>query len=91
MITIYPARTIHTMNPAVPTATAVAVTDGRVLAVGTDDEVAAWGRGTEVVVDDRFRDHVLVPGFVEAHSHVMAGGMWAFPYVGYFDRRASRP
>ena len=88
MITIYPARTIHTMNPAVPTATAVAVTDGRVLAVGTDDEVAAWGRGTEVVVDDRFRDHVLVPGFVEAHSHVMAGGMWAFPYVGYFDRRA---
>ena len=28
-----------------------------------------------------------MPGFVEAHSHVMAGGMWKFPYVGWFDRR----
>lgn len=83
-ITIYPARRIITMNPAVPFAQAVAVRDGRVLGVGTTEELAQWG---EHVVDDRFADKVLTPGFIEAHSHVMAGGVWQFPYVGFFDRR----
>lgn len=81
--TIYPARRIITMNPAVPFATAVAVKDGRVLAVGTVDELAAWG---EHAVDRTFENHVLTPGFIEAHTHVMAGGVWQFPYVGFFDR-----
>jgi predicted amidohydrolase YtcJ len=30
---------------------------------------------------------VIVPGFVEAHTHVFAARMWAMPYLGYFDRR----
>ncbi len=81
--TIYPARRLITMNPAVPFAEAVAVRDGRVLAVGTVDELAAWG---EHAIDDRFADKVLMPGFIEAHSHVMSGGVWQFPYVGFFDR-----
>lgn len=84
MITIYPARRIITMNPAMPFAEAVAVRDGRVLGVGTTAELAEWGEHT---VDDRFVDKVLTPGFIEAHSHVMAGGVWQFPYVGFFDRR----
>ncbi|MEL7156359.1 MAG: amidohydrolase [Actinomycetota bacterium] len=84
--TIYPAADIVTMNPAQPTADAVAVRDGRVLAVGTMDELRGWG---EHAIDDRFAGHVLVPGFIEAHSHVMAGGMWLLPYVGYFDRRGA--
>ena len=82
--TIYTARRIITMNPAFPFASAVAVRDGRVLGVGTVDELAAWGEHT---VDDRFVDKVLMPGFIEAHTHVMSGGVWQFPYVGYFDRR----
>jgi len=81
--TIYPARRIITMNPAVPFAEAVAVRDGRVLAVGTVKELAAWGDHT---VDETFVDKVLTPGFIEAHSHVMAGGVWQFPYVGFFER-----
>jgi len=81
--TIYPARRIITMNPAFPFAEAVAVRDGRVLSVGTVEELAAWG---EHAVDDRFADKVLTPGFIEAHTHVMAGGVWQFPYVGFFDR-----
>ena len=28
-----------------------------------------------------------MPGFVEAHCHVMSGGLWNSTYVGYFDRR----
>ena len=82
--TIYPARRVITMNPAFPTADAVAVRGDRVLAVGSVDELAAWGEHT---IDARFADNVLMPGFIEAHTHVMAGAMWAFTYVGFFDRR----
>ncbi|MGK0227181.1 MAG: putative amidohydrolase YtcJ [Thermoproteota archaeon] len=82
--TIYPARRIITMNPAVPFAEAVAVRDGRVLAVGTVEELAGWG---EHIIDNTFDDKVLTPGFIEAHTHVMAGGVWQFPYVGFFDRK----
>lgn len=74
------------MNPAQPTAEAVAVRGDRILAVGSFDELSTWG---EHVVNDDFIEHVLTPGFIEAHSHVMAGGMWTLPYVGYFDRRGA--
>lgn len=83
-ITIYRARRIHTMQPAVPMAEAVAVSGDRILGVGTVEELQQWGDAT---IDDRFADHVLLPGFVEAHSHVMSGGLWQFPYVGFFERR----
>src|SRR3546814_17872386 len=42
-----------------------------------------WG---DAVKDDRFADKVLMPGFVEGHSHIMEGGIWPYTYVGYFDR-----
>lgn len=83
--TIYPARRVVTMNPSNPLGTAVAVRSGRVLGVGTVDELAGWG---DHVVDDRFAGHVLLPGFVEAHCHAMTGAVWLNPYVGFFDRRA---
>jgi predicted amidohydrolase YtcJ len=86
MFTIYPARMIHTMNRAHPTADAIAVQGSRILGIGTVAELAGWG---EHEVDDRFADKVLLPGFIEAHSHVMTGGMWRHPYVGYFDRHAA--
>ena len=73
------------MNPGFPEAEAVAIRDGRVLGVGTIDELAGWG---EYGLDETFRDKVLIPGFVEAHCHAMEGAMWSFPYVGYFDRTA---
>jgi predicted amidohydrolase YtcJ len=81
--TIFRARTIHTMNPSRPRGEAVAVRDGRVLGVGTVDELLEWGEAT---IDDRFRDRVVLPGFVEAHSHSAEGALWGFSYVGYFDR-----
>ncbi len=83
--TIFTARRIITMNPANPEGTAVAVRDGRVLGVGTVEELAGWGEHT---VDDRFADQVLMPGLVEAHCHAMSGMIWAMPYVGFFDRMA---
>ncbi len=72
------------MSRARPEASCVAVRGDRILGVGTQDELATWGPAR---VDDRFADKVLLPGFVEGHSHVMAGGNWELPYVGFFDRR----
>ncbi|MGI9597098.1 MAG: amidohydrolase [Acidimicrobiales bacterium] len=82
---IYPARRVITMNPSNPFGQAVAVRSGRILGVGSVEELAGWGDHT---VDDRFADLVLTPGFVEAHCHAMTGAVWLNPYVGFFDRRA---
>lgn len=84
-ITIFNAKKIITMNPAQPEATAVAVRDGRILGVGSVDELAVWGSHE---VNDTFADKILLPGFVEAHSHTTVGGFWKYPYVGHFDRAA---
>lgn len=83
--TVFAARRIVTMNPAQPEATHVAVRDGRILAVGDLARCRAWG---PVDLDDRFADQVLLPGFVEGHCHLKEGGMWAWPYLGWFDRRS---
>ncbi len=82
--TIFPARKILTMNPAQPEASCVAVRDGRILAVGSAEEVAGWGAHD---TDSRFADKVLMPGLVEGHSHLMEGGFWKYAYLGYHDRR----
>ncbi len=82
-LTIHRARRVRTLDRSRPVVDAVASAGGRIVATGTLDELARWGDGT---VDDTFADAVLVPGFVEAHSHVFEGGMWAFEYVGAHDR-----
>ena len=81
---IYTARIIRTANPSRPTGTAIAVRDGRVLCVGTLEECQTWGITN---IDRRFEDKVLTAGFVEAHSHVMAGMFHQIPYVGWFRRQ----
>ena len=70
------------MNPANPEVNAVAVRDGRIVCAGTVEECQAWGEAT---VDDRFADHVLVPGFVEAHGHTADSMTELVPYLGYFS------
>lgn len=82
-ITVYSARRILTMNPARPEATHVAVRDGGILGVGTLDELRAWGPH---VPDTRFADKVLMPGLIEAHSHIGEGGIWRSTYCGFHDR-----
>lgn len=82
--TVYAARKIITMNPMQPTASHVAVRDGRILSVGSLEQAKAWGN---VELDNRFADHVLMPGLIEGHCHLKEGGMWSMPYLGWFDRR----
>ena len=78
------ARKIITMNPAQPSATHVAVRDGRILAVGNEDDMKAWGI-TEF--DARYANDVLMPGLVEGHCHLHEGVVWSYVYVGYYDRK----
>jgi predicted amidohydrolase YtcJ len=84
---IFVANKIITMDPARPTATAVAVENGEIVAVGTLGEVLSALRGRWQVVDRTFANQIIVPGFVEAHSHFQAYGLYSrVPYLGYFDR-----
>lgn len=82
-VTVFPARTIVTMDPSQPTVEAVAVRDGKVLAAGSFDECTSWGPHT---VDRRFAEHVLTPGHIEAHAHSLEGAFGLLPYAGYFPR-----
>nr|WP_306238675.1 amidohydrolase [Ornithinimicrobium sp. HY1745] len=82
---IYPARLVRTMDPARPTAEAVAVVGDRIRAVGSLDELSQYGRAT---IDRRYEESVIFPGMVEAHAHIMTGEMWQHTYVGYYERRS---
>jgi len=58
---------IVTVNPAQPEAEAVAITAGRIVAVGSETEVMKHkGEATEVI---DLGGKALVPGFVDGHSH----------------------
>jgi predicted amidohydrolase YtcJ len=64
---------VLTMNPDRPWADAVAVRDGRILAVGTRVEVEREaGAGFEV---EDLRGNTVVPGFIDAHGHVFLAAM----------------
>ena len=76
-VRIFAARTILTMNPAQPQATHVAVRDSTVLAVGGEADMAAWPDAERI---DHLRGKVLMPGLIEAHSHLMEGAMWDAVY-----------
>lgn len=59
--------TVLTVDETRPTAEALAVADGRILAVGDRSDVARYiGPGTETI---EVGDGCVMPGFVEAHGH----------------------
>ncbi|MEO0937577.1 MAG: amidohydrolase [Pseudomonadota bacterium] len=83
MVTVFQARKILTMDHNMPEATHVAVRDGIIVGVGGPDCGDGWGTITR---NDTFADHVLMPGLIEAHAHVSAGGIWRFTYCGHYQR-----
>lgn len=70
---IYVGGTVLTMSPAKPQAEAVAVKDGKILAVGTRAEIEAL-KGSSTVAQD-LGGKTMLPGFVDAHSHLAAVGL----------------
>ncbi|HIF63762.1 MAG TPA: amidohydrolase [Deltaproteobacteria bacterium] len=85
-VTVFTARSVVTMDPARPHAEAVAVADGRIIAVGSREELAPLAGCNGCVIDERFADEVLLPGFVENHLHPdMAAMLLALPITAPFD------
>ncbi len=74
-VTVFTARKIITMDPSLPDATAVAISEGRILAVGDLASMEPWFKGRNVTVDDRFADKVLMPGFIDNHVHPFLGAI----------------
>jgi len=81
---IFTARNIITMYPEQPYATAVAIKDGKILAVGELNDIIHHIKQspfTPYEVDTTFQDKVLLPGLVDPHTHVDLQG---FIYSGHF-------
>ena len=69
---ILTAKTVVTMDVAAPRAGAVAVSGGRIVAVGSVDECRAALPDAEIVDTGAA---ALAPGFVEPHSHPLISGV----------------
>lgn len=74
------------MDDGWPVATAVAVRDGKILSVGSLDEVKEWIGKTPFTLNETFQDKVLMPGFIEAHGHPLLGSLLL--YLARFSRAA---
>lgn len=87
-ITVFTAKKIVTMDPGWPYATAVAVRDGRILSVGTLEDLKPWLDNNPYVINSTFADKVMYPGFIEAHGHPVMGGVAiSLPPLTYYPLR----
>lgn len=69
---VFTGGVVHTVDPTNQIAEAVAVSDGRILAVGSNAEVSATaGPGTRRV---DLSGRSLLPGFIDAHQHFTGVG-----------------
>lgn len=72
-ITVFIAKKIYTMDAGWPEATAVAVQHGKILDVGSLEEIRRYLGKRPATIDETFKDRVLLPGFVEPHGHPLIG------------------
>ena len=79
---VYTAKLIRTMEPALPEATAVAVEDGKVLAVGSLDSLSPLIASRGARIDRQFEDKVMTPGFIDPHVHpTLPAVLTQFPFL----------
>ncbi|MDC0710960.1 amidohydrolase [Stigmatella sp. ncwal1] len=71
-VTVYVAQQVRTLDPERPRAEALAIRGGKVLAVGSRQEVLAAAGGDARVVD--LGGATVVPGLTDAHGHLAALG-----------------
>ncbi|MEO2161303.1 MAG: amidohydrolase family protein, partial [bacterium] len=70
--TVLTGGPISTLSTSAPEVRALAITDGRITAVGSEAEIAKWiGADTEVIALEGRR---VVPGFIEGHGHFLGVG-----------------
>jgi len=63
---------VHTMDPAQPTAEAVAIYANRIVAVGSTKDIRKLAGPNTRTIDANGR--LLLPGFNDAHTHFLSGG-----------------
>jgi predicted amidohydrolase YtcJ len=73
--TIYFGGPILTMNDAEPTAEAVAVRSGRIVAVGSLADLGKYRNDATTMFD--LDGRAMLPGFIDSHGHVVFGGLQA--------------
>ena len=64
--------TVYTVNESQPTAEAVAVKDGMILAVGSTQEIEKHKSASTEVID--LQGETMTPGIIESHAHLMGIG-----------------
>lgn len=64
---------VWTVNPGLPRAQAIAISGGRFMAVGSNDEVLALAAGRAKKID--VGGNTILPGFIDAHSHPAQAGL----------------
>ncbi|MCX5579913.1 amidohydrolase [Kaistia terrae] len=73
--TLYVGGPILTMNDSAPSAEAVLVRDGRIVAVGTRSELESHATADAKTID--LGGKTLLPGFFDPHGHVVMIGLQA--------------
>jgi predicted amidohydrolase YtcJ len=64
---------VWTVNEKLPRAQAIAISGGRILAVGTSDDVLGLASGLSKKVD--LSRKTVLPGFIDAHAHPCISGV----------------
>jgi predicted amidohydrolase YtcJ len=64
---------ITTLDPAFPTASAVAIKDGRFEAIGNDRQALNYRNDRSLIFD--LQKHVVIPGLNDSHMHPIRGGL----------------
>jgi predicted amidohydrolase YtcJ len=64
---------ITTLDPALPNAQALVVQDGRIVAVGSDEEIMRGWAAEATILDGQGRR--LIPGLNDSHTHLIRGGL----------------
>src|SRR5258708_38245703 len=69
---VFTNANVWTVDSSKPRAEAVAVTNGKILAVGSKHDIAAYISPKTVIVD--LKGKFMLPGFIDDHTHFMSGG-----------------
>ncbi|UCO99958.1 amidohydrolase [Metapseudomonas lalkuanensis] len=64
---------VYTAEPGQPLQQAVAIENGKIVAVGSDAEVLSLKQADTQLLD--LGGKVLMPGFIDSHAHVVKGGL----------------
>ena len=78
-ITVYRARKVITMDPGRPFAECVAVRDGRIVSTGTIESMQPWLKRYSHTIDETFADKIIMPGFIDPHTHFALSSSYLIP------------